>query len=313
MSHPRMSVPGGTYMVTRTTAMSLFLLTPGPVVNQIMEYCLAWAARGRGILIHAVSVESNHYHIVVTDLDGRLSDFVQELNRCAARCLLEYYRARLPQVRLDSVWSSAQSFSDTLLLTTSAIFAKLDYVLNNPVKDGLVRDYRKWPGFNTRPSDWRKATRTVRRPAFYFKNTPEELSYRIEPPRQLDGGLEHVIANVEARLRDSQKQLARNLQAQGRSFLGEKAVLRTDPLDAPMTPRPQGNLNPRLSSGNDAKALQLGIRALRSFRLAYREAWQALKRGVLAVFPGGTLLMKRRFHVPCDPLDAACFCQLART
>jgi REP element-mobilizing transposase RayT len=308
-----MSVPGGTYMVTRTTVMSLLLLTPGPVVNQIMEYCLAWAARGRGILIHAVSIESNHYHLIVTDLDGRLSDFVQELNRCSARCLLEYYRRRLPHVRLDSVWSSAQSFSDTLLLTAGAILAKLDYVLTNPVKDGLVRDYRKWPGFSTRPSDWRTVTRTVRRPDFYFKNTPPELTYRIEPPRQLEGNLEHVIANVEERLRDSQQQHARDLRAQGRTFLGAKAVLATNPLDAPSTSQPHGNLNPRLASGDDSAALQVGNRVLKSFRAAYREAWQALKRGVLTVFPGGTLLMRKRFQVPCQPLDAACFCQLATT
>jgi len=101
MSHPRMSVPGGTYLVTRSTVMSLFLLAPGPVVNQIMEYCIAWAAAGRGILIHAVSVQSNHYHLVVTDLEGKLSEFVQELNRSAARCLLAYYRLPATGPRLS--------------------------------------------------------------------------------------------------------------------------------------------------------------------------------------------------------------------
>ena len=34
MSHPRRSVPGGTYLVTHTTVMSLFLLVPSKVVNQ---------------------------------------------------------------------------------------------------------------------------------------------------------------------------------------------------------------------------------------------------------------------------------------
>ena len=58
MTHPRMSVPSGTYTVTRTTAMRPFLLTPGPIANQIMEDCLAWAARGRGVLFHAVSVHA---------------------------------------------------------------------------------------------------------------------------------------------------------------------------------------------------------------------------------------------------------------
>jgi REP element-mobilizing transposase RayT len=74
--------------------MSLYLLTPCKVVNQIMEYCVARAAGAYGILIDAVSVESNHFHLVVTDARGCLSDFMQELNRSAARCLLEHYRAR---------------------------------------------------------------------------------------------------------------------------------------------------------------------------------------------------------------------------
>ena len=58
MSHPRRSVPGGTYLVTHTTVMSMFLLVPSKVVNQVMEYCIAWAARERGVLLHAISVES---------------------------------------------------------------------------------------------------------------------------------------------------------------------------------------------------------------------------------------------------------------
>lgn len=179
MSHPRLTVPGGTYLITRTTVMSLFLLTPSKIVNQIMEYCIACAARGRGIRIHAVSVESNHFHLVVTDTQGRISDFMQELNRSAARCLLEHYRERYPTRRLESVWSHAQSFSAALLITSNAIIDKIVYTLTNPVKDGLVRDYRKWPGFNTRPGDWRHGARTARRPNVYFKNTPEEISYEI--------------------------------------------------------------------------------------------------------------------------------------
>lgn len=306
-----MSVPGGTFLVTRTTAMSLFLLVPGKVVNQIMEYCLAWAAQGRDIVIHAVSVESNHFHIVLTDMSGQLSEFMQEFNRCSARCLLAYYRSRFPHKRLDAVWSSAQSFSATLLLTRSAILSKLVYTYTNPVKDGMVRDYRKWPGFNTRPSDWRHdVVRTAKRPAFYFKNTPPSLSFRVERPSQLDGELEQVIADVESHIRNEQRQAATNLAAQQRSFLGAKAAAKVNPFDAPSTPRPHGNLNPHLAAGSDRKALQQGTLALRMFRLAYREAWKAFRAGIETLFPGGTLLMHRRYGVPCEPLDA-CWCALA--
>jgi len=40
MSLARMVLPHGTYHVTRTVVMSLYLLTPSETVNQIFEYCL---------------------------------------------------------------------------------------------------------------------------------------------------------------------------------------------------------------------------------------------------------------------------------
>jgi len=303
MSHPRMSIPAATYLVTRSTVMSLFLLAPSPAVNQIMEYCIAWAACGRGILIHAVSVESNHFHTVVTDPERRISGFMQELNRCAARCLLEHYRSRFPKRRLDAMWSPAQSFSATLLISPDAVLDKLVYTLTNPVKDGLVRDYRKWPGFNTRPGDWRDGARCVQRPKEYFKNTPETLEYQICAPPQLADSVEQAIATVQHHIHDRQHELAAQLAQQRRSVVGVRGVLATKPLDAPTTPRPLGNLNPALAGGGDAQALSKAKVALKTFRRAYREAWQAFKAGLSVVFPGGTLLMRTRFGQPCAPLD----------
>jgi putative transposase len=304
MTHPRMSVPGGTYLVTRTTVMSLFLLTPSRTVNQIMEYCIAWAAWGRGILIHAVSVESNHFHLVVTDTDGRLSDFMQELNRCAARCLLEHYREQFPMRRIDTVWTSAQSFSATLLLTPGAVLDKVVYTLTNPAKDGLVHDYRKWPGFNTRPSHWREGTRVVQRPRFYFKNTPAALEYRVCSPSQLGPSVERAIEAVEQHIREAQRQAAINHAAQRRTVLGAKAVLAVHPFDAPTTERPVGNLNPHLAAGGDRQTLSTAKLALKLFRIAYREAWKHFKKTASAVFPGGTWLMHRRYGQACTTLDA---------
>jgi REP element-mobilizing transposase RayT len=307
MTQPRIAIPGATYLVTRTTVMSLFLLTPSKTVNQIMEYCVAWAARGRGILIHAVSVESNHVHMVVTDTQGQLSAFMQELNRCAARCLLAHYRERFPKRRLETVWSNAQPFCATLLLTPNAVLDKIVYTLTNPVKDGLVRDYREWAGYNTRPSDWRAGSRTVERPSFYFKNTPETLSYCVIAPSQLGDSLEIAIATVELHIRNAQHQAAVELAAQRRSVRSTSAILGTDPFDAPTTPRPVGELNPTLASGGDREALSLAKQALKLFRLAYRAAWKEFRRGARALFPGGTLLMRTRFGQPCQPLDA-CWC-----
>lgn len=157
--------------------------------------------------------------------------------------------------RLDAVWTHAQSFSATLLLTPNAILDKIVYTLTNPVKDGLVRDYRKWPGFNTRPSDWQSGPRTARRPNVYFTNTPEEIAYSVCAPTQLGHSVEHAIATVELHIRNAQEQAAVELAAQRRSVMGVNAVLATNPLAAPTTPRPVGDLNPTLAAGGDHDAL----------------------------------------------------------
>jgi len=43
--------------------------------TQIFTYCLAVAAKKAGILVHAIVVISNHYHIVCSDPKGRLPEF----------------------------------------------------------------------------------------------------------------------------------------------------------------------------------------------------------------------------------------------
>ncbi|MDD9932804.1 MAG: hypothetical protein OXT09_04335 [Myxococcales bacterium] len=120
----------------------------------------------------------------MTDLEGRLSEFIQEFQRTAARCLMQYYRAKFPSAHFEGLWSAAGPYTDTLLVNAAAIFDKLTYTFTNPVKDGLVRDYRQWPGFNTRPSHWRQGPRTVARPDFYFKHTPETLTLRPDWPNE---------------------------------------------------------------------------------------------------------------------------------
>jgi hypothetical protein len=176
----------------------------------------------------------------------------------------------------------------------------------------LVVDYRKWPGFNTPPGDWARGERTVQRPAYYFVNTPQTLSYRIERPSQLDGDLQTVVSDVEALIRERQQQAAIKLAAEGRRVAGVKAIVSTSPLTAPTTAQRHGDLDPQLAAGGDSDVLFNAAQALRAFRSAYRHAWKAFKQGLEATFPGGTLLMRRRFRVECAPLDA-CFCQLAVT
>ncbi len=312
VTHPRMCVPGGTYLVTRTALERRFLLRPGPVVAEVFTYCLFRAAEQHGVLVHAVCVESSHFHAVVTDTRSELSEFMRWLDRHVALCLVEHYRKAHPGQNLEGIWSK-QPFGATLLLTPEAIVDKIVYTLTNPVKDGLVRDYRKWPGVVSRPGDWLKPVRYARRPELYFDQDDEEhatVPARLTiPPQLADRDREALVRDVEAHIRDRQRAAAATLAHEGRSFMGEKAVLRADPFDSPTSTRPKYKLNPRLAAGGDHEAMQQGIAALRNFRECYREAWHRYRRGLKAVFPAGTYLMRRLYGVCCEPLDTPWCCR----
>jgi putative transposase len=223
--------------------------------------------------VHAVCVESTHFHVVVTDSRGELSEFMRWLDRHIALCLMEHYRASHPHRQLEGIWSK-QPFGATLLLTHDAIVDKIVYTLTNPVKDGLVRDYRKWPGVVSRPGDWVKPVRYVRRPALYFDDDDQaqrEVPASVSIPLQFhDREPAAFVRDVEARIRDVQRGAATTLAAAGRTFMGDKTIVRQDPFDAPNSRRPRHTLNPRLAAGGNHDAMRQGVAALRLFREKYR-------------------------------------------
>jgi REP element-mobilizing transposase RayT len=173
MTAPRMCIPGATYLVTRTVINRLFLLNPSAVVNNVFGYCLGRAAKMFGVQVHAACVESTHFHLVVTDMQGRLSDFMHWLDRHVARCLIEHYASTHPMHHLDGIWTKSP-FSATLLVNREAILGAIVYTLVNPQKDGLVADYRDWPGFHTRPSCWLERPREFQKPSLYFSASNPE-------------------------------------------------------------------------------------------------------------------------------------------
>src|SRR6266545_4007950 len=103
MTAPRQIIPGTTYLITRRCAHRQFLLKPSPVTTGIFLYVLAVAARRYGIQVHAFSVLSNHFHLVITDPDARLPAFEQYLDSLVARAV----NASLG--RFESFWAPPAS------------------------------------------------------------------------------------------------------------------------------------------------------------------------------------------------------------
>ena len=307
MTQPRMCLKGTTYQVTRTCQSRRFLLTPSALVNATILYCLSRVASVLGVEVHSVSVQANHMHLVVTDFEGCISRFMQQMDRLIAVCLVAYYRGTHPNEHLDGIWAKGH-FNAVALLNREAVLKALVYVFTNPTKDGQVPDYRKWPGLSSRPADWAREVRYAERPELFFNQEDRNwvsVPYRFTvPPMLRDTPVERLIEDVEALVRQEQAAIRATMAQEGRSFRGVKAVLRQDPFDSPNSSRPKGKVSPTVAAGGDGKLLQEGKRLVRSFRELYREAWHNYVSGAPALFPAGTLKMREHHHVPCDVVDA---------
>jgi len=282
MSLPRRVLPNTTYLVTRRCLGRRFLLRPDDALNNAFAYCLGLAAKKHGVEVHAVGAMSNHYHLVLTDPEGVLPDFMGWLNRQLAMCI-----KRLRGWE-EVVWEPNVPYSAVELSGPTEVLDKVAYVLLNPVSAGLVRSPERWPGALSTLDVLRRATMAAKRPAVWFKDTaPKEVSLALTVPRCFEdqalyrGALE---ALVKSRLVEVRAELCR----QGRGFLGANRVRKTKITDQPATQKSRFGRNP-IFSALTRPAWLAAVKALRAFRKAYRVAYEAWRSGERDVeFPLGT-------------------------
>ena len=87
MAPPRAVLPDTTTLNTRRCTQRQLLLRPDAVTNEAVVYCMAVAAKKRGIEIHTVNTMSNHIQYVCTDPEGNRPDFERDFHSLVARCM----------------------------------------------------------------------------------------------------------------------------------------------------------------------------------------------------------------------------------
>jgi len=294
MTAPRQVLAGTSYLVTRRCAQRQFLLKPSPVTNEVFRYVLAVAARRFGVQVHAFCVLSNHFHLLVTDPQARLTAFEQYLDSLVARAL----NASLG--RWESFWAPS-SYSAVALSTPEAVVEKAAYVLANPVAAGLVRHGRDWPGLWSPPERIGSGPVEVRRPTVFFRpegGMPETAELELFTPPGFDSPADFRDRLAQA-LAVLEEQAQRNLSAKGQGFLGQRRVLAQKPTGRPATGEPKRRLSPRVAGRDKWKRVE-ALSRLAEFRDAYRKAWQALRDGLRdALFPAGTYWLRVAYGVRC--------------
>jgi len=271
------------------------------MVNQIVCYCLAYAASIFGVSVHAVAVMSNHLHLVFTDNLGQMPAFMERFDRLVALCVKVYRGID------ENLWAPG-SYDAVELTTSEAGLEKLLYALANPVEAELVDQAKKWPGVISSPWSHVEVPQTVERPKVYFDpkgKMPEEVSLQFEKlPHFADMSDEAYGEIVASALRQKEKGVAARVSAQGRRFMGRKRVLRQRHITRPKTLRPPKKINPRVA-GRNTPSRVAALERLRAFHEAYREAYQKLKEGCRdIVFPPGTYRLRCHFGVRCQLFPA---------
>jgi putative transposase len=296
MSLPRRIVAGASYLITRRCSERRLFLRPSAQTNAIFEFLLAVMAERHGLLIHAYCVLSNHLHLVVTDVHGRLPDFQRDLCGLLARAV----NASLG--RWERFWAP-DSYSAVQLLTPASIVEKVAYTLANPVAAGLVRRASEWPGAHSDLSRVGAEGSPVTRPGRFFRPAgplPPTAVLRLHRPPGFDSDEEFVTA-AEAALAEAEARAREERKGTGRGFLGVSRVLAQHPFSRPRPAEPRRHLSPRVASRDKWKRIEALLR-LAEFVTAYREAfrrWTSGARDVL--FPHGTWLMRVRHAATCAP------------
>jgi len=292
LSLPRRVVRGKVYLISRRTSERRCFLRPSKLTNQICEFCLANAARLTGVEIHLFVFLSNHFHLVVTDKEGRLPEFMHWLDEFIAKCV----NASLG--RWEGFWAPG-SYSAVLLADHGALVGAMKYGFNNPISSGLVARAKDWPGAHSVPEDMEGPPKTVRRPSVFFRENgpvPETVDLKLSVPAALELSVAELKEIVE---RDAQE-LRRQAAAAGRCFLGRRRVLKQSPNGRPRTREPRRGLNPRVAAKDKGIRLE-ALRQLKAFVDAYREALTRFVSGDRGVaFPYGTYGMRVRFAVTCN-------------
>jgi hypothetical protein len=295
------------------------LLRPDPGVAAAFEYLLAVAADRFAIELHEFISLSNHYHLLLTDVDGRLPDFMHFFNTVLARWLNARYGTMGPVFETYHLLVDEQP---------DRVVQHASYILANPCTSNLVRRSSQWIAASSRKREYGRAvplTRpttglwTVRAPrerkkpiaagrGRYFRRPstlPGEASLRITRPRVYDHLSDGEVRKlILAGLRSREIRSAQARSRSGAGVLGIRGVLAT-----PRQSTPDRSVDPLTSVPSQATSYARGLAPRADFRAfveRYRATLNRFRSGCAdVIWPLGTWLMRRRYGLPIEPLPLA--------
>lgn len=239
MANLRFIEPGATVEITRRTNGERYFLKPSRALNAAITSIVAQALLKYPVALHAMTVLSNHLHMIVTPCDGEaLTRFMQYVHSNIAKAAQRIHGIH------GVVWNRCRSGRVIQILDAEAQIKRVRYVLSHGAKERLVTSPRVWPGFQTvnalcgeeylqgRCIDERALRRLSR-----GTRTPAPAEYSTEVPLELTPlpALAHL--SIEEQHQFYRDMVASIEDEYAGPVLGIEAVLAQDPMDRPLEPK----------------------------------------------------------------------------
>jgi hypothetical protein len=306
MTLPKRRLPGTAYFLSPVCERHEFRLKPTPQTRAAFAFTMVEAANRHGIDIIAVMQMSSHYHAVVYDRLGTLSEFMRDFHGTMARF------GNLRDRAANTKFWSAQESEAVEIGDLDALVECTAYTLANPTKDFIVERPEQWVGVMT-PVDSLGMGRgqVFLRPKAFFDpegRTSEGVMLCSDYPYELEEQLsqEKFRERVKVRVEDHIARARAEVAAGRRRFSGVKEAMKLSVWHSARG-LPGGevgrNSKPRrrIAAASEGRLKAL-LEQLLKFRRAHRVAWEALSRGFREVmFPAGTWFAWRFYGAQRKP------------
>jgi putative transposase len=311
VTDPRRVITESSYLVTRRCEERRRFLNPCTKVNEMLLYSFAYASQQHGVDVHSLVGMGNHVHETLTDVRAELPEFCHWAHTMIARSLNGWMDRR------GCFWDGTRSYHACLLGVKGEvdpleyaedILDKMVYCAVNPVRAGLVKHARDWPGVNS--VRWHIGEPIqVERPKFFFAedtHLPEELTFSfVKPPGFEDMDDASFDRLFRERVRDEELAIRREMKVAGRSFAGPETVLKMERQGVPRTTEQPSEIVPLVASKDEDRRWSM-LELIAAFREAYEEARQEWLAGYDVEFPAGTYQIRRQTPARCRGPDPVC-------
>ena len=315
MTPPRYNVPGQTVFVTVGAVGRSMRFVPTRPVRESIDFLFALLITAYGLQVHEFLWMSNHWHLVVTDPQGRLSEFLQEFNSRLSRQLNALRGTIGVNFERDP---GIQAIADGAGVLRQAV-----YTLCNPIKARLVERLSDWKASSSLHMRYGETVTFARPKCGLWAETASprprskhasrgRLAYRgrskapptasltlVRPELKRELSDAELRDEVLAQARAEAERIRAELRREGRAkVLGWHGVLRQSFLHVPRTPRELFVTRPRVAGVDPAECAAL-VAKIETFEKHYRVAREAFKTDREVEFPYGTLRMVQQFRARC--------------